>query len=270
MLKRTIVGLVLIPVLLLAVLVFPKLLTTLIAGVFCAIASYELLGCTKLIRNPRMLLYTMVAAFCVSLWSYFGCPMSFGVIGVTLFYAALFLEIVLSDMKIPFSRLALCMMGGVVIPYMFNSLIRIFMMEQGRAYILIPFVVAFLNDIGAYFAGSFLGKKKLCPTISPNKTVEGLYGGLVASVLGLLIYCLILQLGFDFQVQYFFILLYGLVGGLAGVFGDLTFSVIKRQTGIKDYGNIFPGHGGILDRFDSVIVVAPLIEALLHWIPVVS
>ena len=270
MLKRTVVGLSLVPVLLLAVLVFPKLLTTLIAGAFCAIAAYELLGCTKLVRNPRMLLYTMVAAFCVSLWSYFGCPTAFGVFGMALFYVLLFLEIMLSNMKIPFSRLAMCMVGGLLIPYMFNSLIRIFMMEQGRAYILIPFVVAFLNDIGAYFAGSFLGKRKLCPTISPNKTVEGLYGGLAASVIGLLLYCLILQLGFGFKVQYFFVLLYGLVGGLAGVFGDLSFSVIKRQTGIKDYGNIFPGHGGILDRFDSVIMVAPLIEALLRWLPVVS
>ena len=92
MLKRTVVGLSLVPVLLLAVLVFPKLLTTLIAGAFCAIAAYELLGCTKLVRNPRMLLYTMVAAFCVSLWSYFGCPTAFGVFGTALFYVLLFVE----------------------------------------------------------------------------------------------------------------------------------------------------------------------------------
>lgn len=270
MLKRTIVGLALIPVLLLAVLVFPKWLTAIVAGAFCAIAAYEMLVCTKLVRNPRMQLYTMLAAFFVSIWSMFGCPGHIGALLFVLLYGLLFSEVMLSGMKIPLSRVALCMLGGLVIPYMFNALIRIFMMEDGRAYILIPFVVAFLNDIGAYFAGSFLGKRKLCPTISPNKTVEGLYGGLAASVLGLIIYCLILQLGFGFRVNYFFVIIYGLVGGLAGVFGDLSFSVIKRQTGIKDYGNIFPGHGGILDRFDSVIVVAPLIEALLHWIPVVS
>lgn len=270
MLKRTIVGLALIPVLLLAVLVFPKWLTAIVAGAFCAIAAYELLVCTKLVRHPRMQLYTMVAAFFVSIWSYFGCPAHVGALMFVLFYALLFGEVMLSGMKIPFSRVALCMLGGMVIPYMFNALIRIFVMAEGRAYILIPFVVAFVNDVGAYFAGSFLGKRKLCPTISPNKTVEGLLGGLAATVLGLLIYCLILQLGFGFKVNYFFAILYGLVGGLAGVLGDLSFSVIKRQTGIKDYGNIFPGHGGILDRFDSVILVAPLIEALLRMIPVVS
>lgn len=270
MLKRTVVALALIPVLLVIVLALPKILAALIAGVFCAIAAYELLGTTKLVRSPRMLLYTMVAAFFVSLWSYFGCPAAAGILGLVVFYALLFSELMLSNMKIPFSQLAMCIMGGLVIPCMFNSLIRIFVLDEGRAYILIPFVLAFLSDIGAYFAGSFLGKHKLCPIISPKKTVEGLVGGVAASILGMVIYCLILQLGFGFTVNYLLVFVYGIVGSLAGVFGDLTFSVVKRQTGIKDYGNIFPGHGGILDRFDSVIVVAPLVEALLLWIPVVT
>ena len=270
MLKRTIVGVTLIPVLLVIVLFLPKFITALIAGVFCSVAAYELLATTKLVRNIRMLFYSIAAAFLVSLWSYFGCPEAAGILGVVVLYAALFSELMLSDMKIPFSRLAMCMVGGLLIPVMLSSLIRILMMEQGRAYILIPFVLAFLADIGGYFAGSFLGKHKLCPNISPKKTVEGLVGGLLASVLGMLIYCLILQLGFGFKVNYLLVLVYGLVGALAGVFGDLTFSVVKRQTDIKDYGNVFPGHGGILDRFDSVIVVAPLVEALLLLIPVVT
>lgn len=270
MLKRTIVGLILAPVLLIVVLVLPKFCTALVVGVFAAIAVYELLGGTKLVRNPRMLVYSMGAAFFVSLWSYFGCSGALGILGIVLFYALLFSEIMLCEMKIPFSRLAMCMTGGLIIPYMFSSLVRILNMEEGRYYIMIPFVIAFMDDIGAYFVGSFLGKRKLCPNISPKKTVEGLAGGLISAVLGMLIYCLILQLGFDFEVNYLLVIVYGLVGALAGVFGDLTFSVIKRQTGIKDYGNIFPGHGGILDRFDSVVVVAPLVEALLLLIPVAS
>ena len=270
MLKRTVVGLILVPILLLIVLVFPKFLVALIAGAFCSLAAYELLWPTKLVRNPRMLLYTMVAAFFVSLWSYFGCPIAAGVLGLVIFYAVLFSELMISERTIPFSRLAMCMTAGLAVPGMLTSLIRILVLEEGRAYILIPFIIACLSDIGAYFVGSFFGKHKLCPNISPKKTVEGLAGGVAASILGLLIYCLILQLGFDFKVNYFLVFLYGVVGSLAGVFGDLTFSVVKRQTGIKDYGNIFPGHGGVLDRFDSVIVVAPLVEALLLLIPVVT
>lgn len=270
MLKRTVVGLILVPLLLLIVLAFPKFLVALIAGVVCAIAAYELLSTTKLVRNPRMLLYTMIAAFFVSLWSYFGCPAAAGILGLLIFYAVLFSELMLSDKKIPYSRLAMCMTGGLVIPCMFTSLIRIFVMEEGRAYILIPFVLAVMADVGAYFVGSFFGKHKLCPNISPKKTVEGLAGGIASSILGMLIYSLILQLGFGFEVNYLLVFLYGIVGALASVFGDLTFSVVKRQTGIKDYGNIFPGHGGILDRCDSIIVVAPLVEALLLLIPVVT
>jgi len=84
----------------------------------------------------------------------------------------------------------------------------------------------------------------------------------------MLIYALILDLGFSqFRVNYGLAILYGLVGSAAGVFGDLCFSIIKRQTGIKDYGNLIPGHGGILDRFDSMMTVAPLVEALLIIAP---
>ncbi len=188
-------------------------------------------------------------------------------IGVSVFYLLMFMEIMISGTKLPFAHIAMCMVAGLVIPYMFSALVRILCMESGRYYIFIPFAAAFLSDIGAYFVGSFMGKHKLCPVISPKKTVEGLFGGIIMAVLGMIGYGLILQFGFDMSVNYLYVVIYGLFGSLCGVFGDLSFSVIKRQTGIKDYGDLFPGHGGILDRFDSVIVVAPLIEALLILIP---
>ena len=129
-------------------------------------------------------------------------------------------------------------------------------------------MLAFLSDTGAYFAGLKFGKHKLAPVISPKKTVEGVIGGILGAVLGMVIYCAVLQLGFGFRVNYLLALLYGVAGSAAGVFGDLCFSVIKRQTGIKDYGNLIPGHGGILDRFDSMIVVGTLAEVLLLILPV--
>ena len=130
-------------------------------------------------------------------------------------------------------------------------------------------MLAFLSDTGAYFAGLKFGKHKLAPVISPKKTVEGVVGGVLGAVLGMVIYCAVLNLGFQFRVNYLYAVVYGILGSAAGVFGDLCFSVIKRQTGIKDYGNLFPGHGGILDRFDSMMVVAPLVEVLMLIIPVV-
>ena len=128
--------------------------------------------------------------------------------------------------------------------------------QTGEYSILVWLIVltAFGTDIMAYFAGVFLGKHKLCPKISPKKTIEGSIGGILGSVIlcglfswifipRLLVHCLII----------------GLLGGVVSQFGDLTASIFKRKMGIKDYGNLIPGHGGILDRFDSVLFTAPMV-----------
>jgi phosphatidate cytidylyltransferase len=133
----------------------------------------------------------------------------------------------------------------------------------------IPFIMAFFSDTGAYFIGVFFGKHKMCPNISPKKSWEGFVGGIVVAILGMVVYCLIVDNFFGYSVNYVLAVIYGLVGSVGSVVGDLTMSVIKRQAGIKDYGKLIPGHGGILDRFDSVIITAPLTEALMILIPMV-
>lgn len=270
MIKRIVVGLILAPLLLLVALWAPDIVLTVFVSAFSAIAVNELLYNTGLVRNPRLLLYTMVMAFLVPLWSYCGCPYPAALIAMLLFYVALFSELLIAKTKIPFAQAALCMAGGIMIPYLFASLVRTILMTNGRHFIMLPFVVAFLTDIGGYFVGVTMGKHKLCPSISPKKSVEGLVGGFVLAIVGMIVYGLVLQFGFCFKVNYFYAVIYGVLGAAAGVIGDLSFSVIKRQTGIKDYGYLIPGHGGILDRFDSVIVVAPLIEALLLLLPFAS
>ena len=267
MITRIIAGVVLLPLLIVVALWGPEIVLTVFVSAFCAIAVNELLYNTKLVTNPRMLVYTMVAAFLVPLWCYYGCSYPAALIGALLFYMALQSELLFAKTSIPFSQAALCMVSGVLIPYLFASLVRMVQMCHGRYFILLPFVVAFLSDIGAYFVGVTMGKHKLCPVISPKKTVEGFVGGIALAIIGMVIYSLILQLGFGFRVNYFYVIIYGILGSLAGVMGDLSFSVIKRQTGIKDYGNLIPGHGGVLDRFDSVILAAPLMEAMLVILP---
>ncbi|NLD19764.1 MAG: phosphatidate cytidylyltransferase [Clostridiales bacterium] len=115
-------------------------------------------------------------------------------------------------------------------------------------------ITAFGTDVMAYFSGYCLGRHKLCPNISPKKTIEGSIGGILGSIIlsGLF--------GWFFMSDVFIhCLVIGLLGGIVSQFGDLTASIFKRKMGIKDYGNLIPGHGGILDRFDSVLFTGPMV-----------
>ena len=119
--------------------------------------------------------------------------------------------------------------------------------------------IPWIADSAAYFAGSYLGKHALCPEISPHKTVEGAVGGILGGTLSALLIGGIFNLIYgDVTVYYGVLVLIGFLNSIVSIFGDLTFSVIKRNCKIKDFGSIMPGHGGLLDRFDSVIVCIPI------------
>ena len=266
---RIIAAAVLIPVLLLTVLVLDKGIASVIMGILQAIAAYELLYRTRLVTKPRLIVYCAVMAFAIAIWSYMEAIHAYFVLMVLAFFLLLFSEMMRDHVKIRFETLAMCFLGGLVVPYLMSSVIRILTMSIGRYVILIPFIVACCCDGGAYFIGIKFGKHKLAPVVSPNKTIEGAIGGLATGIVTMLLYAVILDWPLKFDVNYGAAILYGLLGGLAGELGDLCFSVIKRQTGIKDYGNLIPGHGGVLDRFDSILAVAPLMEALLLVLPVV-
>ena len=133
-------------------------------------------------------------------------------------------------------------------------------LEPGCALIWTALIGTWASDTFAYFAGSFLGRHKLCPSISPGKTVEGFVGGLIgttASVAGLGV-----LFGFDVQVM----AVLGLCICIIATLGDLVESVMKRYTGIKDSGHIIPGHGGIWDRFDSVIYTVPFVYYFVQFV----
>lgn len=142
---------------------------------------------------------------------------------------------------------------------------------RGRAQvylIVISLAAAWLADSGAYFVGTFFNKTGRevhhpWPEISPNKTLEGLVGGVITNGLILVITSLVFDLvNPAFKVRYIMVFIAGMAAALIGLVGDLTASMIKRQTGIKDYGKIMPGHGGVMDRFDSALLVVPFIYYL--------
>lgn len=267
---RIITAAVAIPVLLLILLVADKTIAAVIWGALLSLSAYELLYSTGLVREPRLVIYACAMAFAVTMWSFFDAVHAFGVLLVIIYMSILFAEMMHAHVKITFDKICMCIVAGLIVPFLLSSLIRILTMKIGRYVILIPFIVAFGSDAGAYFAGYFFGRHKMAPVLSQHKTVEGALGGVAASVVCMLLYGLLMDFPFNFHVNYLYAILYGLFGSLVGIFGDLCFSVIKRQTGIKDYGNILPGHGGILDRFDSMMMVGPLMEVLLLLIPVVS
>lgn len=141
---------------------------------------------------------------------------------------------------------------------------------QGALYLGLVFTAAWATDVFAYFTGYFFGKHKLIPKVSPKKTVEGSIGGIVFATLGFLLYGFIVDMATAYEVNYLVLALSGFVLSIVAQIGDLTASLVKREHGIKDYGVIFPGHGGVLDRFDSVIAVAaPLMIICLVFPPFV-
>ena len=261
---------ILLPVFFLVAWVLPKIVAAVLIGAMGSIAAYELLVSAGYVRHKRLMIYCAVAAFLVSIWSHLGADQTWGTLGLVAFMVLLFGEMMFNHVKVRFEKLCMCLVAGILLPYLLTAVVRILGTYLGRYTVGIPFLLAFLPDSGAYFAGRFFGRHKLAPVISPNKTVEGALGGLLAAVVGMLLYAVVLDIAFDRVVSYPLALLYGFLGAGADVFGDLMFSAIKRQTGIKDYGNLIPGHGGILDRFDSVIMVAPLMEVLLILLPVVK
>ncbi|MDO4608114.1 MAG: phosphatidate cytidylyltransferase [Clostridia bacterium] len=147
----------------------------------------------------------------------------------------------------------------LIYSFAFSTIASIIIIASGIYYLLLALNFACVCDIGAYFVGVKFGKTKLCPEISPKKTVEGALGGLASGI----IVALIIVLCYGFYNRILPTLLFTVPLCVVGMAGDLFASIIKRKVGLKDYGNLIPGHGGILDRVDSLLFVVPLMYCLI-------
>lgn len=161
---------------------------------------------------------------------------------------------------------AMTFMTTIYITLGFTSMVyvRDYDLFHGRWLYLVIFLGAWMTDIFAYFCGRAFGKHKLSPEISPKKTIEGSIGGVFFCIFFVVLYGFVLSLIADYEPNYILLAGCGAVASVVSQIGDLVMSAIKRRYGVKDYGKIFPGHGGVLDRFDSCIAVAISIFALLH------
>jgi len=269
---RVIVGIVAIPALVLLVFFAPLWSYSIAVGLISAGAAWEFLRCVDAEIPLRFKLYAAAAGLTMPVLYAFtrsGAVISTEVYVLTVL---MFLEIMLSfgkEKRVKLETALQVLFAGGVMPMLLVSMVRIGVRDTAsQAYLFLPFVAAFSSDSGAYFAGSYLGKHRLFPHLSPNKTLEGCLGGVLSDIALMLLYGFVLTL-FHLQVSFLLLALYGLFGSLACQLGDLAFSAVKREYGIKDYGTIIPGHGGMLDRFDSMHFTAPIVELLALLLPAI-
>lgn len=267
--QRILVAVIGIPLLLLVLCWAPHWATAALLAALGVIGAHELLAAVSGAEKTKSLwILAGFMAVCTVFSTYAGMEAYKGTVLVAvpwLLCASVVLLFLLAvrwfgrENAVAFQDVCAVLLGGVAIPLAMSCLLRLRLMEFGGGLVLMPLVAAFMSDSAALFTGMACGKHKLAPKASPKKTVEGAVGGLVGGIVGMVL----------FRIVFFFVtvqalsigwcMVIGLVGAFMGQLGDLSFSVIKRQCGIKDYGRLLPGHGGVLDRFDSVIFAAPVV-----------
>lgn len=222
-----------------------------------AIAVYEMANCMKQARKwPQFILseaYGIACALSTRLASDF--LSSF--VALSVIYAFLIVGIALfSKEKYPLDRALMLVFGVIYVTFGFACTVLVRDLPDGVFIFWLIFIAAWLSDTGAYFVGVRFGRHKLIPDVSPHKTVEGLLGGIATCVLIFLIYGGFVSLFSERKANLLSLFVAGVLLSLVSVFGDLLASLIKRRFKVKDYGFLLPGHGGIMDRFDSVLAVS--------------
>ena len=230
------------------------------------IAIWELFSVCRL-KNHKKLLVTGLLADAAIIASFvfdtkFILPILYVLVPV------LFILFMTDIKNIRFKNVTKTLFGVLYISLFLGSLILIRDLENGRYLIWIVFVAAFFTDTFALIFGKIIGKHKMCPRLSPKKTVEGALGGVLGSVIGMILYCYMTLTYFKLTPNYIYAAIIFVLASVVSQIGDLAASSVKREYDVKDYGKIMPGHGGILDRLDSVMFVAPFVYYMLLFLPV--
>lgn len=255
---------------------------TIAAAVVCFLVVYELNHAVKLQNKPIMVLSLIVGTLFPVYYVYREQIESIGLnikpeFLICIYILLLFIFMLFEFEKTKFEEVAAVIISSLGLPYAVSRLLyfrdiadyfpdRGYTSEHGLFLILFAMFSAWITDTFAYFTGSFLGKHKLCPNISPKKTVEGAVGGVLGCVLSnVILYAVFENLVFENpHSNYLAIILLSVVLSVVSMCGDLSASVVKRNFGIKDFGNLVPGHGGVMDRFDSEIFVLVAFYAIFN------
>ena len=261
MLKRIITSLVAVCVLIPVLFLSGTWVLPIAIAIVSVIAVFEMLKCMGVHKKIALTAPIYLAAVAVPLMLR-GIENKVDVAKIVFIFAAayiiyVFAAIVWSHGKLHYADgMAMFIVCAYIIAAM-NSIIFVRDFGNGGKYIyLLIFLGAWMTDIFAYFVGVFIGKHKLIEDVSPKKTVEGSIGGIFFCALSFVIFGIVVDAFFDGNANLLFLAISGVAVSVISQIGDLIMSVIKRHYGIKDYGKLFPGHGGVLDRFDSVLAVS--------------
>jgi len=237
---------------------FFSIVVTIALSVVSAILCGEFLSAKKLNKDMKLFIFCLVFAFLIPMLSYTSAKY----IPLFLFVFGICVLAVIFHKKVQMSDVFFALFGVTVITVSLSAMNILVWSDTQHAAFWIVFCLAipWLADSAAYFAGSYFGKHKLCPEISPHKTVEGAVAGIIAGTLSSLLVGFVFKLIYgDVTIYYGVLVLIGFINSIVSIFGDLIFSVMKRSCHIKDFGSIMPGHGGLLDRFDSVLFCIPVV-----------
>ena len=257
-----IVGLVLIVILLIPYNIITGLLFTLIA----IVGMHEYLGAISKVCKPvKWVAYLSCAV--VSIPSFISNQELPKILmySIPFVLLILFSQVIATDMKTTFKDMAYTLLGICYIPTFLMFLTMIDKMQNGKILLGYIFIASWGTDIFAYCIGKRFGKHKFSK-VSPKKSIEGCIAGTIGATILALIYTIILNKGFSFEYSYIIVGILGIVLSLIGQLGDFSASCIKRYVDIKDYSNLLPGHGGMLDRIDSVLFIAPFAYMLFTMI----
>lgn len=272
MAKRIIVAVIFVPLLIFIMLFCAPVVWAAVVAFISAMAAYELLRATGQDRvTVPMKAVAVASAALIPLARLYGFAAmgvdlcAFAVVGASFWCAIRAYDG--ERAHVGLFQVLLNIFAGVLIPLGLSALVALKIMEHGKYLVLLAVLLAFVTDGGAYFAGVFLGKHRGITKVSPHKSVEGYIGGFLTGAVFAALYGLVISRITGAQANYLSLALCGLVGALATELGDLAFSFIKREYGVKDYGHLIPGHGGMLDRFDSMIFCAPVVLLIVTFLP---
>lgn len=261
--QRVLSACVLLPLIALVLLFSGTLVLPIFVALLSCIAFFELMrasGTTK-----RMPLFGVGFVFCAAV-PFLSVQSQHYLYFAIIALITISLVLLLADHEhTGFHDVAVTVFAALLVSLCFCSLIYLRALPHGDRYLWMVFIGAWLSDAGAYFVGRAVGRHKLAPMISPKKTVEGSVGGVLFSVAAFLIYGGIMQLSGREDVALYILAIAGVVVSLVSQIGDLAASVIKREYQIKDYSRLIPGHGGILDRFDSILFVGPFLYMVFYF-----